>query len=82
MLVPILIENKELGMKNLAMLNCIATMLVIIGGLNWGLIGLFDLNIVALIFGGLLSRIIYIIVGVASAYKLYTVCCDCRKASV
>ena len=44
--------------------------LLAIGGLNWGLIGLFDLDLVAAIFGqmSLLSRIIYIAVGLAAVY--------------
>lgn len=53
-------------------LNVIALVLVIIGGLNWGLIGLFDFNLVAAIFGSgsVLSRIIYILVGLAALYCL------------
>ena len=46
-------------------LNVIALTLTIIGAINWGLIGLFDFNLVALIFGGadsLFTKIIYIIV--------------------
>lgn len=44
--------------------------LLIIGGLNWGLIGLFDFNLVSAIFGEgtVLSRIIYILVGLAAIY--------------
>lgn len=60
-------------MKNLP-ISCIVTMILIVGGLNWGLIGLFNINIVAAIFGYFLSRVIYIIVGVAAAYKLYLTC--------
>lgn len=45
----------------------IALVLVIIGALNWGLVGLFDVNLVSLIFGNdtLLSNIIYVLVGIA-----------------
>ena len=46
----------------------IALALAIIGGLNWGLIGLFRLDLVAFLFGGqtaLLSRIVYTLVGLA-----------------
>ena len=48
-------------------LQSIALTLTIIGAINWGLIGLFDFNLVALIFGGadsILTKIIYIIVGI------------------
>lgn len=46
---------------------CLA--LLIIGGLNWGLVGLFSFDLVAWLFGGsatVLSRIVYIIVGLAA----------------
>lgn len=46
----------------------VAIILVIIGAINWGLIGLFNLNLVALLFGetlSILSRIAYILVGAA-----------------
>ena len=48
------------------MLDKIALILAIIGGINWGLIGIFQFDLVAYIFGGqgaLLSRIIYTLVG-------------------
>ena len=49
-------------------LEIIALVLTIIGAITWGLIGLFDFNLVALIFGGaegLFTKIIYILVGIA-----------------
>ncbi|MFA7435031.1 MAG: DUF378 domain-containing protein [Bacilli bacterium] len=49
-------------------LQRIALIVVIIGALNWGLIGLFDFNLVGFIFDPLsvvISRIIYALVGVA-----------------
>lgn len=50
--------------------NIIALVLVIIGAINWGLVGLFGLNLVAAIFGeaSVLTRIIYILVGIAGIY--------------
>ena len=53
------------------MLDIIALLLAIVGGLNWGLIGLFQFDLVAWIFGGqdaLLARIIYTLVGAAAAW--------------
>jgi len=53
------------------MLDKIALVLTIIGGLNWGSIGLFRFDIVAWIFGGqdaLLSRIIYTVVALAGIW--------------
>lgn len=54
-------------------LKSIALAILIIGGLNWGLVGLFDFNLVAFLFDGLtpvISRIIYILVGVASIVSI------------
>jgi hypothetical protein len=52
-------------------LDVIAAVLVVIGALNWGLVGLFGLNLVALIFGDMtiLSRLVYVIVGIAGVYQ-------------
>jgi hypothetical protein len=52
-------------------LNSIALALLIVGGLNWLLVGLFEYDLVAAIFGGqdaLLSRIVYVIVGICALY--------------
>jgi uncharacterized membrane protein YuzA (DUF378 family) len=53
--------------------DLIALILVIVGGLNWGLIGLFGFDLVAAIFGDMstLSRLIYILVGLAAVYAIY-----------
>ncbi|MBZ2174565.1 DUF378 domain-containing protein [Schnuerera sp. xch1] len=50
----------------------LALILVIIGALNWGLIGLFEFDLVAAIFGGqtsALSRLVYGLVGLAGIYS-------------
>ena len=54
-------------------LSKIALWLAIIGGLNWGLVGAFNFNLVSLIFGdmSILSRIIYILVGLAAVALIY-----------
>lgn len=55
------------------LIDKISFILVFIGALNWGLLGLFNLNIVGAIFGepaNLISRIIYIIIGAAGIYLL------------
>ncbi len=52
-------------------LDKIALVLSIIGGLNWGIIGLFRFDLVAYLFGGAtspLSRIIYILVGLSALW--------------
>lgn len=53
-------------------LNYIALTLVIVGALNWLLIGLFQFNLVDTLFGAasLLSRLVYILVGLAGLYSL------------
>ena len=53
-------------------LNIPTLVLVIVGGLNWGLVGLFDFDLVAAIFGAgsVLSRIVYILVGISAAWQL------------
>lgn len=57
-------------MKSLDVLSLI---LIIIGGINWGLVGAFEFNLVDSIFGegSALSRIVYVLVGLAALYALY-----------
>ncbi|KXL52538.1 hypothetical protein CLNEO_19470 [Anaerotignum neopropionicum] len=53
--------------------NCIALTLVIIGALNWGLIGFFGYDVVTSIFGGSMfwiSRVIFGLVGLAGLWSL------------
>lgn len=57
------------------MLKKIALLLVIIGAINWGSIGIFQLDLVGAIFGGTYamgSRIIFALVGLAGLYSIYT----------
>ena len=56
-------------------LNALAAILTIVGGLNWGLVGLFKFDLVAAAFGGMhfgevnvASRIIYALVGLSALY--------------
>lgn len=51
----------------------IAVILLILGGLNWGLVGLFNFNLVEFIFGQLpvIVRIIYILIGLSAIYKIF-----------
>ena len=53
-------------------LNILTLVLLIVGGLNWGLVGLFDFNLVSAIFGDmtLLSRIIYVLVGLSALWQI------------
>lgn len=49
----------------------IALILVVIGGINWGLIGLFNFNLITAIFGiGIITTIIYVLVALAAIYLI------------
>lgn len=50
----------------------LALILTVIGALNWGLIGLFGLDVVALLFGpmSLLTRLVYVLVGLSAVYLI------------
>jgi uncharacterized membrane protein YuzA (DUF378 family) len=56
-------------------LKLITQILIIVGGLNWGLVGIFGFDLVAAIFGEMsaLSIIVYILVGISALYQLLTV---------
>jgi uncharacterized membrane protein YuzA (DUF378 family) len=53
-------------------INILALVLVIVGGLNWGLVGILDFDLVATLFGVMstVSRVVYALVGVAALYSL------------
>jgi uncharacterized protein len=53
-------------------LNLVTLILLIVGGLNWGLVGLFDFDLVAAMFGSgsILSRLVYVVVGVSALWQL------------
>jgi uncharacterized protein len=55
-------------------IDWIAMVLLIVGGLNWGLVGLFGFDLVAAIFGEMstLSRIVYVLVGLSALWSIYT----------
>ncbi|UCB56465.1 MAG: DUF378 domain-containing protein [Candidatus Omnitrophota bacterium] len=49
-------------------INLIALILLVVGGLNWGLVGLFSFDLVAAIFGvmSVISRVVYTLVGLSA----------------
>ena len=58
-------------MNTITWIDRIALALIVIGGINWGLIGIFDFDLVAWLFGGseeLLSRLTYALVGVGALW--------------
>ena len=56
----------------MTIINKITLLLLIVGGLNWGLVGLFGLDLVSAVFGemSLLSRVVYTLVGASALAQL------------
>jgi len=67
-------------MHNKNALDWIVWILIIVGALNWGLVGFFKFNLVDTIFGqmSVVSRIVYGLVGLAGLYAIFT-CRKCKK---
>jgi uncharacterized membrane protein YuzA (DUF378 family) len=64
---------------NNKMLHMVAYVLLWVGGLNWGLVGLLHLNVVEMVLGvGMLTNLVYILVGLSAVYVLLTHKADCR----
>ena len=70
-------------------LDLLAATLVLVGGLNWGLVGLFKFDLVAWICGGLdfgetnaASRVIYSLVGLAAVYGIGSLLTAGRRSSL
>lgn len=58
--------------------KCITKILVIVGALNWGLVGFFQYDLVSEIFGGMATtgaRVVFGLVGLAGLYKLFGLFC-------
>jgi uncharacterized protein len=55
-------------------LHWIAYVLVIVGGLNWGLVGLFNFDLVATLFGSMttISKVVYVLVGLGAVYMIFS----------
>ncbi|APO94461.1 DUF378 domain-containing protein [Xanthomonas vesicatoria] len=54
-------------------INILTLVLLIVGGVNWGLVGLFQFDLVAALFGGQdapLARVVYILVGISALWQL------------
>lgn len=65
-------------------LHMIAFTLLVIGGVNWGLVGLFRLNLVNSLFGTSpgLEQVVYILVGVSAVYIFATHMNDCKTCTM
>jgi uncharacterized membrane protein YuzA (DUF378 family) len=54
-------------------LNLVTLVLLIVGGLNWGLVGAFQFDLVAALFGGqdaMLARVVYVLVGLSAVWQV------------
>jgi uncharacterized membrane protein YuzA (DUF378 family) len=62
-------------MKGMKTLDVVVWVLLAIGGLNWGLVGVFNFDLVATIFGemSILSRIVYALVGLSALYDIVAI---------
>jgi uncharacterized membrane protein YuzA (DUF378 family) len=62
-------------MKGMKTLDVVVWTLLAIGGLNWGLVGVFNFDLVAAIFGdmSILSRIVYTLVGLSAVYDIFAI---------
>lgn len=62
------------GNTVMSALDYIAMALLIIGGLNWALVGLFDVDLVASLFGAgsPATRLVYVLVGICALYSIWT----------
>jgi uncharacterized membrane protein YuzA (DUF378 family) len=66
-------------------INIITLVLALIGGINWGLVGLFDFNLVAVLLGGqrvLLAQIAYVLVGLSAVWQLYLLALALRAGEI
>lgn len=72
-------------MMNAGFVDMVVKVLLIVGGLNWGLYGVFNMDLVAMIFGTIpmLATVVYALVGVAAVYSAYCLFtgCGCGTSS-
>ncbi len=71
------------GGEKMKLVHTAAFLLLVIGGLNWGLIGLFNFNLVAALFGEVLpvESVVYVLVGVSAIYIAVTHTGYCKLCS-
>lgn len=70
-------------MNYMKLLHMAAFALLVVGGLNWGLIALLNLNLVTMVFGSMpsLVMLVYVLVGVSAVYLAATHIGDCKVCS-
>jgi uncharacterized membrane protein YuzA (DUF378 family) len=59
--------------RNMNFLEWVAFILLVVGGINWGLVGFFGFDLVAFIFGSMsfVSRVVYALVGLSAVYVAF-----------
>ena len=62
---------KNFNYKDLGAYRPIAFIALVVGGLNLGLMGILGVSLIGTIFGALLGRLLYLVVGVAAGYECY-----------
>jgi uncharacterized membrane protein YuzA (DUF378 family) len=69
-----LVDRRASHRPAMSALDYVAMALLVIGGLNWAMVGLIDVDVIATIFGpgSPVTRILYVLVGVAALYAIYT----------
>lgn len=61
-------------MREMTVVEWVAVVLVLVGALNWGLVGLFGFNLVTTVLGdGMLAKLVYDLVGLGALVELYFV---------
>jgi len=52
--------------------DVVVALLLVVGGLNWGLVGIFNFDLVASIFGDMsaISRVVYVLVGISALFQI------------
>ena len=70
-------------MKGGSKLGCIALAISTVGALNWGLVGLFNFNLVTALLGTwpMLVTLVYVLVGVSAVYTAFTHMGECKVCS-
>lgn len=63
--------------------HVVVYVLLFVGGLNWGLVGLFNWNLVSWIFGmgSFLERLVYVLVGLSAVWAIFTHMGECKVCS-
>jgi uncharacterized protein len=70
------------GVTKMKIVHMITFILLAVGGLNWGLVGAFDFNLVTKLLGtGMFTNVVYILVGLSAVFELVTHKQNCKMCS-